>query len=450
MQVTTEQPDPCTLVLDISVEADHVSRVFDSTYREFSRYVNVPGFRPGKAPRALLERYVNQERLIQRANEMLVNEVVGEYLTEQDITPFRNPALDAEPIEDKKPYAFKVTVPLEPQVTLSEYTGIQVERPLFPISEKMIVDRLERYRNEHARVERVTDRPVVEGDLLIAEVSSQAEGDEEATPKRRQLIQLGGANPAFDENLIGAEIGEEKSFDYTYAEDYADEALAGKKVSYTVKVASISAKKLPELNDEFAQKLGAESLEVLKADSRTAMEAEVKRLGDYVAEQRIIETIVNSATIHFPQVLVREEAEDAYRQLAAEIRQKGLSYEYWLQANDLTPETHAQAVTEQATERVRTILALRQIAIQESFQVTDEAIDAEYANLLNQGRITDEQFETWILDNRRRMQVANALVQQTLHDFLFANNILTDVEQQAPPDPVELAEANEEIEATDE
>lgn len=446
MQVNTEQPDPCTLILDISVEADQVAKTFDSTYREFSRYVNVPGFRPGKAPRALLERYVNQDRLRERAQEKVIGEAVQEILEEQDVQPFRSPSLDAQPIEDKQPYSFKVTIPLEPQVTLGEYTGIAVERPLFPVQDSMIDARIERLRTEYARIERVTDRPVEAGDMLIAEVSTQVEGDEEPSPKRRQLIQLGNSSPAFEENLIGVNIGEEKAFDYTYAEDYAEEALQGKTVSYVVNVASISARRLPEVDDAFAKRAGdVDSVEALKESLRTRMEAEVKQFSDQVAEQRIIEQIVASSEIYYPQALVREEVEDAYRQLAADVRQKGYTYEAWLQANGLTPETHLQAVSEQSELRVRTILALRQIAIQESFQVTDEAIDAEFGNLVEQGRITEEQLEEWIGDNRRRMQVANALVQQTLHNFLFENNIITDVEQAEQPDPDEVEEANAEL-----
>ncbi len=445
MQVTTEQPDPCTLILDISVEADQVAKTYDSTYREFSRYVNVPGFRPGKAPRALLEKYVNQDRLRERAQEKLIGEAVQEILEEQDIQPFRAPTLDAKPIEDKQPYAFKVTIPLEPQVTLGEYTGLTVERPVFPVQEAMIDQRLERLRAEHARIERVTDRPVEAGDMLIAEASTHIQGEEEASPKRRQLIQLGNTSPAFEENLIGVNIGEEKTFDYTYAEDYSDENLAGKTVSYAITVASISARRLPELDDAFAQRVASvDTVDALKESISARMEVEVKQFSDQVAEQRIIEHIVMNSVVNYPQALVREEVEDAYRQLAAEVRQKGYTYEAWLQANDLTPETHLQGVTEQSDNRVRTILALRQIAVQENFQVTEEAIDAEFANLVQQGRITEEQLQEWIDDNRRRMQVANALVQQNLHNFLFENNIITDVQQAEPPDPTEVEEANAE------
>src|SRR5690348_1427252 len=129
MQVTAEQTDPCTIVLDISLDEQQVARAFDSTYREFSRVVNVPGFRPGKAPRALLERYVDKERVRNRTAEKLISDSYPKAIEEEGITPYRNPQIDPSDLEDNKPYSYKATVPLEPQVTLGEYTGLSVEKP---------------------------------------------------------------------------------------------------------------------------------------------------------------------------------------------------------------------------------------------------------------------------------------------------------------------------------
>lgn len=440
MEFTTEQSNPCTLEFTINVDAEQVSRTFESVYREFSRYVSVPGFRPGKAPRTLMEKYVNQGRLQERVREKLVAEIGEQALKEAEVEPYRAPTLDAGEIQDKQPFTFKVVVPLEPIVNLGAYTGIEVERPVFLLTDDMVDSRIDRIRNERARIERVTDRAVQADDILIAEVGIEADG-EVISPKRRQLLNLTTVPAQVAENVIGLNIDDEKSFDITFGDDAPQEELNGKTATYTVKVASISAKKLPALDDAFAEQLGVGSIEEFRNDIKAQLEAEATRYSDQLAEQNIIRNILENSEIHYPYALVREEMEDAYRQLAAELKQMNATYEVWLQANGYTAEAHQAEVEGVSQVRVTTILALHSIAKQENFQVTDEAIDAEYSNLLQKGRITEQQHDEWIDDPQRRFQIANALIQQDLHKFLFENNTLKDVVEAEVPSPEELAEA---------
>ncbi|HZT40841.1 MAG TPA: trigger factor [Chthonomonadaceae bacterium] len=438
MQVNAQQTDPCTLVLDITLDAEQVSRAFDGVYREFSRYANVPGFRPGKAPRAVLERYIDRERVRERTLEKLVGDSYAKALKEleeQNITPYRNPDIQPPDLEDKQPFTYKAVVPLEPQVTLGEYKGLTVEKPIFAVTDAMIDERIQRLRDDRARLERVTDRGVQAGDVLIADVQVAQEGEENPAPSRRQLIQTGNNIPGFDEAIMGMSAGEERTFTLTYPEDFTEEERRGKKATFTVKLHSISARKLPDLDGEFAkQAAGVETVEDLRIVLRERMEAELTRLSDQLAEQRVLQEIVNRATIHFPQVLVREEVEENLRQLANDLRQAGMTYQQFLEQSGKTAEEHQAQLAAQAEVRVRTLLVLHRIAVQENLQVTDEQIDAEFDRMLNEGRITEEQYDTYQPEAQRRLQVANALIQQQLHDFLFAHNTFTPVEQDLSPE----------------
>src|SRR4051812_29599167 len=134
MQVTAEHPDPCTVVLDINVDEQQVAQAFEAAYRDFGRYANVPGFRPGKAPRAIVERYVNKEKVRQHGLEKLIRDSYFQALQEQSITPYRDPNIDPTDLQDKKPYVYKATVPLEPQVTLGDYTGLTVDKPVYKVT----------------------------------------------------------------------------------------------------------------------------------------------------------------------------------------------------------------------------------------------------------------------------------------------------------------------------
>lgn len=449
MQVTAEHLDPCTVVLDINVDEQQVVQAFEIAYKEFGRYANVPGFRPGKAPRAIVERYVNKEKVRQHALEKLIRDSYFQALEEQSIAPYRDPRIDPTDLEDKKPYAYKATVPLEPQITLGDYTGLAVDKPVYKVTEENVEERLTALREERARLERVADRGVQEGDILIAEQQVIVEGDEgEPTPMRRQLIQLGNNVPGFDDAVMGMEIGEERTFELPFPDDHEDEAKRGKKAAYTVKLSSISAKKMPELNDDFAKTLGVgETVEELREQIRTRLQAEADQYGEQIAEQRLFDQILANSTIYFPAVLVQEEVEDNLRQLSQNLRQSNVGYGQYLQSlGGITAEQHQGGLAQQAALQIQTLLALREISIQEDLQATDEQVDAEFDRLLAEGTVDEEQYAEFKADGRRRLQVANALIQQRLHTFLFANNTINEVEQSTIPDPEALEDAAEEAE----
>ena len=445
MQVTAEQTDPCTVVLDITIDEQQVGRTFDSVYREFSRYVAVPGFRPGKAPRVLLERYVSQDKVRERAQEKILQETYPKAVQEQGLNPFRQAAVEASDIEDKKPYVYKAIVPLEPQITVGEYTGLTVEKPVYVVTDAMIEDRITKLREDRARMERIADRGVQEGDMLIAESKVQLEGEpEDETPARRQLIQWGSNVPGFDEALLGLMPGEERTFELTYPENYTEEERRGKKATFHVKLSSISAKKLPELTDEFAKEIaGVETVEELRTAIRNRFEAEYVEYSNQTAEQRLIEQIVEKAEVHFPEALVRDEVQEQFRQLGQSLQQHSMTYDQFLEQAGLTAEMHQGQIVEEAKTRIRSILVLRRIAELEDLQVNGDMINAEFGRLLNEGKITENQFDEFLPDEQRRLQVANALVQRRLHDYLFANNTINEVVQDEPADPEELAEAVE-------
>ena len=444
MQVTAEQTDPCTIVLDIVVDEQQVTRIFDSVYREFSKFANVPGFRPGKAPRALLERYISQDKVRERAQEKLLQDTYPKAVSEQGINPYRQASVEASDIEDKKPFAYKAFVPLEPQITVGAYTGLTVEKPIFPVNEETIEERLNSLREDRAKMERISDRGVQAGDMMIIESQTVLEGEENPPAARRQLAQWGNSIPGFDEAVTGMTAGEERSFELTYPEDYEEEARRGKKATFNVKLVSISAKRLPELTDEFAKLVaGVETVDDLRKAIRTRLETDSTELSNQVAEQRLIQQIVDNSEVHFPEALVREEVEQQFRQLASELQQRGMTYDQFLNQYELTPQAHEQTLTDDARARIRSVLALRRVAEQENLQSTNEAVDEEFDRLLTEGKITEDQYEEFRADERRRYQVANALVQKNLHDYLFANNTINEVIQDTPADPDDLAEAVE-------
>ncbi len=445
MQVTAEQTDPCTVVLSIEVDEQQVSRAFDSAYRDFGRHANVPGFRPGKAPRALVERFVDNERVRRHALEKIVRDTYPKAIEEESLTPFRDPEIDAADIEDKKPYTYKANVPLEPQITLGEYTGLTVEKPIFAVTDEMVTQRIDALREERGKLDRVTDRGVQAGDMLIVENQIKVAGaEDDDTPVRRQLVQMGQNVPGYDEAILGMLPDEERTFEVTYPEDHEEAEKAGKKATFTVSLKSISAKRLPDLDDDFAMQVaGTETVEEFKELVKTRLEADAVRLSNELAEQRILEAILESSEVHFPEVLVRDEVRDKLNQLSYQLQNNKMGYEQYLGRLGMTMEQHQSQLYAESQEQIRVLLALREISIQEGLQASNEDVDAEFERMMGAGALTEEQNAEYRQDQRRRLQVANALIQTRLHDFLFANNTLNEVVQDAAPDPEELAAAGE-------
>jgi trigger factor len=450
MLVEANQTDPCTIELNITVDEAQVTRTFESVLREFSRYVNVPGFRPGKAPRHLMERYVNMERVRERAMEKLIQDTYPKAVEQEGIQPYRQASVQPADLEDKKPYTYKVLVPLEPQVVLGPYTGLTVERPVYTVTDQMISGRIDRFREQKARMENVTDRGLEKGDIAIVENQITIGGQVVADSSRRTLLTVDGAFPQLDDAVLGMMPGDERTFEVTYPDDYVEQERRGQTATYVLKVIRISAKRLPQLSDELAVEIarennlkGVEGVDGLKAALRTRMEEELKNFSDQIAEQRLIEKILDGSDIYFPEALPREEVENEINRIDAHLRARNMSWDSYLKNIGQTAEEFQNEKFAEASSRIRIVLALRELSIEEGLQATDAEVEAEFQRLLESGTLTEDQYEEFRADVNRRIQVANALIQQRLHDFLFANNTFTEVEESVEPSLEELTEANE-------
>ena len=230
MQVTQEPLDPCQVALTIEVESDKVVHAVDRAYREFAKYVNVPGFRKGKAPMHVVRQRIPDEEIQKRATELIVEPAYREAIEQTAIEPYAMPKLEMDPLElaeiADKPFTFKAVVPLRPSVELGNYRGLEVEKPKFELSDNDVDEQLERLR------QRASDYPIVErpsetGDLLVADVTVKVDG-EEATEPKPTMIEIGADNiPGFDERIVGITGGETKTFHLTYPTEYHEEARAG-------------------------------------------------------------------------------------------------------------------------------------------------------------------------------------------------------------------------------
>jgi len=383
MQVTKEPLDQCQVALTIEVEEDKVVHAVDRAYREYAKYVNVPGFRKGKAPLQFVRQRIPASDVRQRAAELLVEPAYAEALKEHDITPYAQPKLELLQLElESKPFIFKAIVPLPPKVELGTYKGIQVDKNVYEVPESVIDSEIERRRERAAEYPKV-ERAVKTGDLVIADVSANVEIRPTLAEPRPTMIEIGSDNlPGFDDAVIGMSTDEEKTFPLTYPAEYPEEDLQGQDAEFTVKIKEVREKQIPELTDELAKKLTegrAESVANWRVELRKDAESVMGRRSEQEVENGLIDQIAQVSTISYPPVLVDLEVEDDLRELKQQLDRAQISLEQYAQRNATTSEAILANVRIEAEKRIRAGLVLGEVAEQEKLEVTDDDVTAAIA-----------------------------------------------------------------------
>ena len=428
MQVTKEQIDPCTIALDIKIEPDIVSKAFGQAYREFGQFTNVPGFRPGKAPRRIVERYVNQEKVRERVIEIVAVPAYREALDQEQITPYTDPEVEFSDLADGEPWQFKAVVPMPPNVELGAYEDIQVERPIFAVAVEDIDRQVESLRNEYTRTEKVEGRGVLQGDVVIAEMTESVDGQAPQTQARRTLIRVGESIPGFDDQVLGMMPDEDRSFDLTYPEDHQDSDRAGKTTHFTIKIASINHRVLPDVTDEWVEQVTPfKTVGELRQTIGESQAEQVKDLSDRVVESRIYEELIKRSKVEFPQVMVQQEMQDEAHELTHDLENRKMSYEEYLQSVGLTEAQHRGQLESTATDRVHIILVQTELAKKLQLEVTHDELAAEFALLSVRNKLSDEDARKFFRDERRRSQVHNIIIKRKLRDHLFQTVKIVDV-----------------------
>lgn len=418
MQVTVEQQTPSQVELKVEVDAETVAKTIDQVYDEFSKRTNVPGFRKGKTPRKILERYVSPESVKRRAVELMVPTAFNEAIAEKDLKPYAEPDLQIVQFEAEQPFVFKATVPLPPKIEMGEYKGIEVERPKVEVTDQDIEAQLKLLQESRATSQKVEDRGIRMGDIVIAEITSQVEGREKSQA-RRSMIEIGTSIPAFDQNLLDLRPEERRTFDIEYPADHSEPDLAGKKVTFDVAVEAIRERLFPELNDEFAGQVGDfQTLDELREDIRARLIAAREQSADQEAERRVLEEIVARSKVDFPDVLVEHEVGHDLDEIQKRLEKENVSVGEYLRQIGKTREQFTADLREEAARRLKTGLVLGEIALIEKIDVIEEEVEAEIERRAAESKATREAVEAYIEARGGRASLRNTLLHRKIMDFL--------------------------------
>jgi trigger factor len=434
MQVTKEQIDPCKIALTISVDTDKVTAAREKAFAQAAKGVQIPGFRKGKVPPQMARAYVDEGRVKQRAAEMLVNPAYMEALAESQVEPFAglNPELEMVDFPDDGPFVFKAMVPLRPVVTLGPYKGLDLELKRLIVGEADVDRQIEEMRTRQAEYPEVTDRNAQVGDVILADLQATVEGQEtpELVEPRATVIEIGKNIPDFDNGLVGMAIGESKSIEALYPETFADAKLSGKRATFNVTINELRARVLPEINEEFLNKVrpGLTSGEELRSETRESLVQAAAEMSENDLEFDLVARIVDNSQVFFPDALLRAEMQTDINELSERLKREQATLDQYLRAVGKTQQDVQNDMAQAADRRIRNSLVLSEIARTEEIGVEDADVDAAIAERAERAKVSPAAVRAFIEKNDQLNQVRDQALTEKILTFLRDQSHITERE----------------------
>ena len=426
MQITRTTAPKSTILLEIEVPPERLDKALDQAVRALARRTRVPGFRPGKAPRPVLERHLGPGVVLDEAVDHLMQDAYRDALLQEDIVPLTNADVEVVQAEEGKPLIFKATVPVRPDVELGDYAGFPFGPDIDVIDDARVDQVIDELRDQNATLAAVEDRGAKEGDYAVISFVGTRDGEvfDGGSSDRMPLI-LGQERliPGFETNLVGLKPGEGTEFDITFPEDYGEPSLAGQQAHFAVTLKELREKIQPELDDDFLATLGDfDSFDALRADIRGRLEANALDRARHGFADRIIEYAVSNATVDLPDVLIDQEVEVMHDEFRGSLARQGITEEAYLKATEKTGDDLHADFRPNAERRVKTLLVLSKVADAEGVEVADADVDAE----VEQGRaryagdqrlvgyFESERGRSFIRSTLRRSRVVEQLIDRWL------------------------------------
>lgn len=403
MSVKIEKIEKNQVKLEIEVEAKIFDECMDKAFNKNKTRFNIPGFRKGKAPRSMVERYYGEQVLYEDAINFACADAYDKAVDENDLHPVDKPELDIVQLENGKNFIFTATVTVKPEVELGEYKGLSVQKDAVVVTEEDIEGELKKIQERNSKLINVEDRPVENGDTLNIDFEGSIDGvpfNGGEAKGHTLVIGSGSFIPGFEEQLIGANLSDEIDVNVTFPEDYHSEELKGQAAVFRVKINEIKIKQLPEINDEFASDVSEfETLDEYKSDIRVKLTEQAQTAADKKYEDDIIKKVADNAAIDIPEVMVNHRLDDMMRQLDMQLRYQGMNLEGYLQMMGMDISKVRADYHDNALEDVKTQLVLEKISEVENIITSPEEYDAELEEMAKRYNQTVEEMKKHLHDD---------------------------------------------------
>ena len=418
MSVQVEKLEHNMAKLTIEVPETELEAAIEKAYQKQKKSISLPGFRKGKAPRVMIEKMYGKGVFLEDAANSLIPVQYSLAAGESGLEIVSQPTIDVTQLEPGKPFIFTAEVAVKPEVTLGEYKGVEVEKQNTEVLDEEVDAEIFKERESNSRMIDVEDRAVENGDTVNLDFEGFVDGEAFEGGKGEGYPLVIGSNtfiPGFEEQLIGANIDEEKEVNVTFPEDYQAEELKGKAAVFKCKVNRIQKKELPEVDDEFAKDVSEfDTLEEYKADIRKKLAEEKEKDAQRAKEDAVINKIIETSEMDIPDAMVDAQIDQMADDFGRRMQSQGLSLEQYFQFTGLTMEKLRDELKPQALKRIQTRLVLEKIAEVEDIQPTDEQVDEEIAKMAEMYKMEADKLKEMIGEYEMTQMKKDMAVQQVV------------------------------------
>ncbi|MBQ4403641.1 MAG: trigger factor [Selenomonadaceae bacterium] len=450
MKLTRKELDDYKIELTVEVEAAEFSKAIKRAAKMLGDRVNIPGFRKGKVPQKILEQHVGKDAIINEASETLLQNATRKALGILNLVPVSENKADVITNEEGKDFVFTLTFVPFPQAKLGEYKNLEAEKVVEPVTDEDVDKQVEAMRAHHANlIDAAEGDAIVDGDFITLDYTGTVDGEKFAGGEAKDAPLEIGAHKFigdFEEQLIGAKVGEERTVKVTFPENYHAKDLAGKDAEFACKINSIKHRELPELNDEFVKKVSTfQTVDEYKADIRKNMEANAERRAVEAQRQAVIDKAVENMTVDLPPVMIDNRVTQMINELDAQLQSSGMNLQQYMAFSGMDMDKLREEYRENAKKAVLTEIMLERVAQAEKLTVTQGELNFEISMMAQMYRTPQKQIEKYLKDSGQISGVAAGILRRKASKFIIDNMAGAKVEP-----PAEAAEETKDKEETKE
>ncbi|MDD3251009.1 MAG: trigger factor [Lachnospiraceae bacterium] len=423
MSLQVEKLEKNMAKMTVEVPAEQFDAALKTSYNKNKSKFNIPGFRKGKAPQAMIEKMYGVGVLYEDAAGEAIDASYEQAMTESGLDIVSRPEINIDQIEKGKPFIYTATVAVKPEVTLGEYKGIEVEKAKPEVTDADIEAELQKVQEQNSRLVTVEDRGVQDGDQTVIDFEGFVDGTPFEGGKAEDYPLTIGSHSfidTFEDQLVGKGLDEEVEVNVTFPAEYHAAELAGKPALFKVKIKEIKVKELPELNDEFAGEISEfETMDEYKADVKAKLAETKQQQATTENENNVVQKAVDNATMDIPEPMIDQQVRSMVEDYARRMQSQGITLEQYFQFTGMTMDQLQEQMRPQAEKRIQTRLVLEAIVAKENIQASDEAVDAEIGKMAEAYKMEADKVRE-IMGEAGINQMKEDLAVQEAVDFLVA------------------------------
>lgn len=421
MSFKVEELGKSMVKLTIEVAAEEFEKAMETAYQKNKNKLSVQGFRKGKAPRAMIEKMYGAGIFYEDAANELIPDAYEKAAVESGLDIVSRPEIDLVQVEKGKEFIFTAEVAVKPEVTLGEYKGVEVEKAEVAVADEEIDAELARVREQNARILSVEDRPVADGDEVVIDFEGFVDGVAFAGGKGEDYKLVIGSHSfidTFEEQLIGKNIGDDVEVNVTFPTEYHAEELAGKPAMFKVKVKAITAKELPELDDEFAVDVSEfDTLAEYKEDIKKNLLEKKEKEAKFAKEDAVVDKIIEGATMEIPDAMIDTQTRQMAEEYAQRLQMQGLNLEQYFKFTGMNANSFMENLKPQALKRIQCRLVLEAVVKAENIAVSEEELDKEFETMAQNYRMEKDKLVE-LVGEKEKEQIKMDIAVQKAVDFV--------------------------------